>query len=89
MRRTAILIFVVGLGSLATLLIWRHYAADGQQHVGRTAGISQGENRSTRVAYRPYVDLVPWTCRPRARSGKTCRWLHVPSMPLCAPRNRP
>ena len=31
MRRTAILIFVVGLGSLATLLIWRHYAADEQQ----------------------------------------------------------
>ncbi len=31
MRRTAILIFVVGLCSLATLLIWRHYAADEQQ----------------------------------------------------------
>ena len=31
MRRTAILIFVVGLGSLASLLLWRHYAADEQQ----------------------------------------------------------
>ena len=31
MRRTAILIFVVGLCSLAVLLIWRHYEAAGQQ----------------------------------------------------------
>ncbi len=31
MRRTAIVIFVVGLGSLATLLFWRHYAAVEQQ----------------------------------------------------------
>ena len=31
MRRTAIIIFIVGLGSLATLLIWRHYEPVGQQ----------------------------------------------------------
>ncbi len=31
MRRTAVLIFVVGLCSLAVLLIWRHYEAAGQQ----------------------------------------------------------
>ena len=31
MRRTAILIFVVGLCSMAIFLIWRHYEAAGQQ----------------------------------------------------------
>ena len=88
MRRTAILIFVVGLCSMAVFLVWRRYKGDGRR-ISAARRDFPGPKRSTRVALQPYVDLGRGHAARRPKStysrGRASRWLWLREIPAGRP----